>query len=89
MPLEPAFAPQLDARWSCKILDDARRLVAFHDDSVGTVTSWQWDFGDGATSTEQHPLHPYKKSDKFIVVLHVTGPDGTSRRAKIWDVALR
>ena len=67
----------------------ARRLVAFQDESVGQLTSWKWDFGDGETSTEQHPLHTYKKSDKFIVVLHVTGPDGTSRRAKIWDVALR
>jgi len=89
MPLEPALAPKLDARWSFKVLDHARRLVAFQDESVGQITAWKWDFGDGESSTEQHPQHTYKKSDKFIVVLHVTGPDGTSRRAKIWDVALR
>ena len=89
MPLEPALAPKLDARWSFKVLDDARRLVAFQDESFGTVTQWSWDFGDGTTSVEQHPIHTYTKSDKYIVVLNVTGPDGTSRRAKIWDVALR
>ena len=88
MPLEPALAPKLDARWSFQVIDQARRLVAFQDESVGTVTSWKWEFGDGETSTEQHPQHTYKKSDKFIVVLYVTGPDGTSRRAKVWDVAL-
>ena len=65
------------------------RRVAFQDESVGQITAWKWDFGDGESSTEQHPQHTYKKSDKVIVVLHVTGPDGTSRRAKIWDVALR
>ncbi len=88
MPLEPALAPKLDARWSFQVIDPARRLVAFQDESVGTVTAWKWDFGDGETSTEQHPQHTYKKSDKFIVVLYATGPDGTSRRAKVWDVAL-
>ena len=89
MPLEPEFAPKLEARWSFKVLDHARRLVAFEDESVGKVTSWKWDFGDGKTSTEQHPIHTYEKSDKYIVVLTVDGPDGSSRRAKIWDVALR
>jgi hypothetical protein len=58
MPLEPALAPKLDAPWSFKVLDDARRLVAIHDDSVGQVTAWKWDFGDGEASTERHPLHP-------------------------------
>jgi PKD repeat protein len=52
------------------------------------VTTWRWDFGDGTTSDTQHPLHTYAKADRYIVTLHVTSPTGTSRRAKIWDVAL-
>jgi PKD repeat protein len=88
MPLEPSLAPALDARWSFKVLDPARRLVAFQDESVGPATTWRWDFGDGTTSEAQHPLHTYAKADRYIVTLHVTSPAGTSRRAKIWDVAL-
>ena len=89
MPLEPEFAPKLDARWTFKIVDMGRRLVAFQDESVGKVTAWKWDFGDGTTSTEQHPIHTYAKAGQNIVVLTVEGPDGTARRSKIWDVVLR
>jgi hypothetical protein len=88
MPLEPSLAPALDARWSFKVLDPTRRLVAFQDESVGLATTWRWDFGDGTTSEAQHPLHTYAKADRYIVTLHVTSPADTSRRTKIWDVAL-
>ena len=33
--------------------------VQFTDDSVPAATSWFWTFGDGATSTEQNPIHTY------------------------------
>jgi hypothetical protein len=88
MPLEPQFR-KFDADWSFKILDMDRRLVAFHDDSQGKITAWKWTFGDGATSTEQNPTHAYQKGGDFTVVLEVEGPEGKSRREKIWDVALR
>jgi PKD repeat protein len=66
-----------------------RRLVAFKDLSVGKVTSWSWDFGDGETSTEQNPIHTYKRPGHFVVVLNVEGPAGNARRAKVWDVVLK
>ncbi|WP_234734707.1 PKD domain-containing protein [Tellurirhabdus bombi] len=89
MPLEPAFRKALDAQWSFKILDMARRLVAFQDLSAGKITSWKWDFGDGTTSTEQHPIHQYQKEGQYVVVLYVEGPDGKARRAKVWDVTVK
>ena len=89
MPLEPQFRKTLDAQWSFQVLDMDRRLVAFKDLSVGTITSWKWDFGDGETSTEQNPLHTYHKADHYVVVLWVEGPAGKSRRAKVWDVVLK
>jgi hypothetical protein len=92
MPLEPALLPALEARWSFKVVDMDRRLVAFKDESIGTtkVTAWQWDFGDGATSTEQHPLHTFAKPGNYVTILDVTGADGTtSRRSKVWDVQLK
>ena len=89
MPLEPELQKGIEARWSFKVLDMGRRLVAFEDESVGKVTSWKWDFGDGISSTEQHPLHAYEKAGQYVVVLYVEGPAGKSRMSKIWDVTVR
>jgi hypothetical protein len=88
MPLEPQFR-KFDADWSFKIVDMKRRLVAFQDESTGKVTSWNWSFGDGAASTEQHPIHQYSKGGDYIVTLEVQGPEGKRRREKIWDVSVR
>jgi gliding motility-associated-like protein len=43
----------------------------FIDQSVGAMT-WNWNFGDGATSTEQHPLHTYSTPGGYTAVLTVT-----------------
>lgn len=91
MPLEPALQKKsLEAQWSWSVVDMDRRLVAFKDLSAGAVTAWTWDFGDGATSTEQHPQHAYAKPGNYVVILDITAADGTtSRRSKVWDVQLR
>src|SRR5258708_20197173 len=78
MPLEPKFRKPLDAQWSFHVLDMNRRLVAFQDLSEGKVTSWKWDFGDGSSSTEQHPTHAYQKAGEFIVILYIEEPEGKS-----------
>jgi chitodextrinase len=89
MPLEPRFRKAIEAQWSFVVVDMSRRLVAFKDLSEGRVTSWKWDFGDGTSSTEQHPIHAYQKAGQYIVTLYVEGPAGASRRAKVWDVTLK
>ncbi|MDP0499951.1 MAG: PKD domain-containing protein [Verrucomicrobiota bacterium JB022] len=88
MPLEPELAPKLDAQWSAQIVDRDRRVVAFVDESAGNVTSWHWDFGDGETSSEQHPVHQYQEPGNFVTVLTVKGPDGSSTLSKVWEVML-
>jgi hypothetical protein len=89
MPLEPQFRKTIEAQWSWRVVDMDRRLVAFKDLSVGKITSWKWDFGDGETSTEQNPIHQYKQPGNLVVVLEVEGPDGKSHRSKVWDVQLK
>ena len=90
MPVEKQFRKPVEAQWSFKIIDMDRRLVAFKDLSYGNITSWKWDFGDGATSNEQNPLHQYKEpGTMYTVILDVEGPEGKSRMAKVWDVAVR
>lgn len=35
----------------------------------GLVNSWQWDFGDASTSTQQNPTHVYSAPGTYIVTL--------------------
>jgi PKD repeat protein len=46
------------------------------EDEDGSVESWQWDFGDGATSEERNPSHTYGSPGRYDVVLTVTDDDG-------------
>lgn len=89
MPLEPQFRKPIEAQWSFKVVDMDRRMVAFKDLSYGKITSWLWDFGDDTTSTEQNPIHTYKNPGNFDVVLNIEGPEGKSRRIKVYDVAVK
>lgn len=89
MPLEPQFKKEIEAKWSHNILNMNLREVAFFDESNGEINSWNWDFGDGTTSTEQNPIHQYKEAGKYVVILKIRGPKGESRLSKVWDVAVK
>ncbi len=45
--------------------------IQFTDLSTGTITSWQWDFGDGGISFDQNPIHVYGDTGYFTVQLIV------------------
>lgn len=50
-------------------------VVQFTDASTqgtNTITSWNWDFGDGNTSTIQNPEHTYITSDTYTVSMTVS-----------------
>lgn len=51
-------------------------IVNFQDLSTGGATSWQWDFGDGNTSTLQNPSHTYTSYGSFNVTLIATNGFG-------------
>jgi hypothetical protein len=59
--------------------------VAFQDVSSGHITGWFWDFGDGATSTDQHPSHTYTAPGSYTVSLMVTGEEDTAQVTLAWD----
>lgn len=48
------------------------------DDSDGSIVSFAWDFGDGASSTDAHPVHPYATAGARQVTLTVTDDDGAT-----------
>ncbi len=43
----------------------------FLDISVGYPTNWNWDFGDGGTSTEQNPTHTFPQQGMYLVCLTI------------------
>ncbi|MEW5797304.1 MAG: PKD domain-containing protein [Candidatus Zixiibacteriota bacterium] len=45
--------------------------VQFTDHSAGSPISWYWEFGDGQTSTMQHPSHLYAEIGQYDVRLTV------------------
>ncbi len=60
--------------------------VQFSDLSVPgstNIKSWLWDFGDGAWSKDQHPLHMYKASAVYDVYLTVTNANGLNTSVKL------
>jgi PKD repeat protein len=52
--------------------------VSFVNTSTGSMTSYAWDFGDGATSTAASPSHSYAVAGVYTVTLKVTGPGGSN-----------
>ncbi len=56
--------------------------VNFSDLSVGGsagLSTWEWDFGDGFTSTQQNPFHVYNVAGAYTVTLKVTNAGGCSK----------
>ena len=51
--------------------------VDFTDASVGAV-SWEWNFGNGATSTEKNPSYIYDKPGTYNVTLTIKTTEGCS-----------
>jgi hypothetical protein len=67
MALEPQLRKAIQAKWSYKVADMDRRLVAFKNESEGKITSWKWDFGDhrgeSAAPVQSRPrLHHHPRS---------------------------
>jgi hypothetical protein len=89
MPLEERFRKPLEPAWKFLTLDMDRRLIAFQDMSHGEIRSWKWDFGDGTTSSEQHPLHSYKEAGEYVVTLEVEGPAGKASHTSVRAVAIK
>ncbi|GAA0893130.1 hypothetical protein GCM10009122_28090 [Fulvivirga kasyanovii] len=54
--------------------ESAPLAVQFTDLSVpaNEIIGWQWDFGDGYTSTSQHPTHTYANTGVYTVSLTVS-----------------
>ena len=71
VPLTPEGAkPKADFVY--QVTNDSVALTDTSQDSDGTIVSWQWDFGDGQTSSVPNPSHRYALPGNYSVSLVVT-----------------
>ncbi len=54
-----SIPPKVNAAFLSPEISCAKDLVTLSDNSVGAIATWNWDFGDGNSSTEQNP-QPFK-----------------------------
>jgi gliding motility-associated-like protein len=45
-------------------------------DNITTITQWNWNFGDGATSTLQNPVHTFSPGGNMNIQLNATASSG-------------
>ena len=57
--------------------------VDFTDTSTGDPINWDWEFGDGGTSTVQNPTHLYEVVGNYTVNLTVCNLDGCDNTSGI------
>lgn len=53
--LSLTFSPKLNADFTGSTVACPNEVAVFADQSTGPVFSWNWDFGNGSTSTTQNP----------------------------------
>lgn len=56
--------------------DNTSGSVQFTDLSQN-ATDWDWDFGDGATSTDENPVHTYSSAGNYTVTLKASNEAGS------------
>ncbi len=61
--------------------------VKFTDTTLGNVTGWLWDFGDGSTSLLQNPGHTYQNPGSYTVSLTATNAAGSGSisKSRVYD----
>lgn len=50
----------------------------FTDKSIGSPSSYLWNFGDGTTNTSPNPTHKYASPGYYVVTLTVSNPYGAN-----------
>ena len=60
--------------------------TTFTDASAGSSLTYNWNFGDGSTSTDQNPVHAYTCGGSYYVYLTVSNGTCASSTTKIVEV---
>ena len=85
-----AAQAQLKADFTPSKTSDCESLITkFNDISTGNPVSWQWNLGNGATSTQQSPSASYTAAGTYKVTLTVKDAAGNTSTAEksvtVWE----
>jgi PKD repeat protein len=69
------------ADFSFQVSDENTLEVSFTNNSPN-ATSFEWDFGDGGTSTEENPTYTYADGGTYAVMLSVSNEYGSASNSK-------
>ncbi len=81
----PKQAPTGDLQASFTMTPDVAAIgepIQFTDTSSGSIALWRWDFGDGNTSDEQHPVHEFKAATTYDIKLLIEDQAGNVDSAR-------
>ncbi len=70
MPIQASFV-------ASPLSGTAPLTVTFSNTSSGNYTASLWNFGDGAASTQTHPIHTYVTPGAYTVTLAISKTNGT------------
>jgi PGF-pre-PGF domain-containing protein len=68
------------ADFSANVTSGYAPLSVQFTDRSGNAIGWNWDFGDGETSTEKNPRHTYSTAGNYTVNLTVNNANGTASK---------
>jgi PKD repeat protein len=71
---DPNEPPEADFEVRCR--DLTCDFTDRSDDTDGNLVAWEWDFGDGTSSSDRNPAHAYGAAGRYTVTLTVRDDDG-------------
>ena len=82
--LQVSVFPYIISQFSFTIFDDTCGfpIIEFTNNSINS-NSWIWNFGDGNSSTLQHPIHSYSSPGTYDVLLIANNSDGCSDSSQL------
>lgn len=72
--VNPIPVPNFTATNIC--LGNATSFTDASSVATGSISTWQWDFGDGNVSTQQNPTHTYPSAGTYNVTLTIKTASG-------------
>lgn len=82
-------APTARFTWS-PLYPQPGEAISFNDTSTGVVSQWSWDFGDGASSNDENPVHTFAEPGTYLVLQAVSsnlGLDTTTTAIEVGAVS--
>jgi PKD repeat protein len=76
------------ANFNNSLSSSCRGTVYFTDQSTNTPQSWNWNFGDGNSSTSRNPVHTYNSSGSYTVTLIVSNNLGADTSMATVNISL-